>query len=103
LQKSPRQLFERLRDMTVVGVVRLLGGRGASSAFREGMFRRGGEIHKWMYDRYSLGRLMGECGLNDVHVCAPEESGIPSFPNYQLDVHVGTERKPDSLYMEGAR
>jgi predicted SAM-dependent methyltransferase len=67
-------------------------------------FRAGGEPHKWMYDRWSLRRLLEGAGFVDVRVCAADESGIPGFNGYQLDVAAdGSACKPDSLFMEAKR
>jgi SAM-dependent methyltransferase len=77
-----------------------LGPRG-STALREGMFRRGGEVHQWMYDRFSLGRELRSAGFVDVRACAADESAIPGFAGYGLETANGRARKPDSLYLEG--
>lgn len=67
-------------------------------------FRRTGEIHRWMYDRISLGRLLAHAGFRDIRVCGPAESRIPSFADYHLDTDVeGKVRKPDSLFMEAVK
>jgi predicted SAM-dependent methyltransferase len=67
-------------------------------------FRSGGEVHKWMYDRFSLGRLLHECGFDRVRACQADESAIPEFDTYRLDLDdTGRPRKPDSLFMEAAR
>jgi SAM-dependent methyltransferase len=67
-------------------------------------FRDGGEVHKWMYDRYSLRRLLEQCGFTDARVCKADESRIPNFNTYLLDVDEhGAVRKPDSLFMESQR
>ena len=69
-----------------------------------GHFRLAGEIHQWMYDRYSLGKLMKDAGFTAVEVCRANESAIPGFNNYHLDITtVGAVRKPDSLFMEGRK
>ncbi len=63
-----------------------------------------GEIHQWMYDRYSLGKILKETGFQDIRVCAADESGIPAFTDYHLDVlGDGAVRKPDSLFMEARK
>jgi putative methyltransferase (TIGR04325 family) len=41
-----------------------------------GRFRLGGEVHQWMYDTYSLKKLMAEAGVIDIAVCAYAESSI---------------------------
>lgn len=66
-----------------------------------GRFRLGGEVHQWMYDSYSLGRLLSECGYVDVHPCTAVESAIPSFASYGLDTEPdGSVYKPDSFFIE---
>jgi predicted SAM-dependent methyltransferase len=67
-------------------------------------FRETGEIHKWMYDRYSLPRLLERVGFTDCKCCAADESRIPNFNSYLLDINPdGTVRKPDSLFIEAAK
>jgi predicted SAM-dependent methyltransferase len=67
-------------------------------------FRESGEIHKWMYDRYSLPRLLERVGFKDCKCCAANESSIPNFNSYLLDLNPdGTVRKPDSFFTEAAK
>jgi SAM-dependent methyltransferase len=67
-------------------------------------FQQSGELHRWMYDRYSLGRLLAQSGFVGVRVCAAQESAIPDFNRYGLDLSEdGSVRKPDSLFMEATR
>jgi hypothetical protein len=67
-------------------------------------FRSTGEIHRWMYDRISLKRLLLETGFRDIRVCTPAESRIPGFAGYHLDTDAeGKVRKPDSLFMEAVK
>ena len=69
-----------------------------------GRFRRGGEIHLWMYDRYSLARLLEEAGFASPTLVSPTESRIPNWANYHLDTEPdGVVYKPDSLYMEAVK
>jgi predicted SAM-dependent methyltransferase len=66
-----------------------------------GEFRLSGEVHQWMYDRYSLGKLLSVCGFKNAHACSADESSIEGFANYRLDTHAdGTVYKPDSFFME---
>lgn len=82
-------------------------GRQPSTALdpqRIGQFRLSGEIHQWMYDRYSLGKLLQEAGFVDIKVCRADESRIPDFNSYLLDIEAdGSVRKPDSLFMEARK
>lgn len=67
-------------------------------------FRLSGEIHQWMYDRYSLGKLLKAAGFEDIKVCKADESQIPDFNSYLLDIEpYGSVRKPDSLFMEAKK
>ncbi len=74
------------------------------SALQIGQFRLAGEIHLWMYDRYSLTELLKTAGFQSIRVCQANESAIPNFNAYLLDVEDdGSVRKPDSLFMEARR
>jgi predicted SAM-dependent methyltransferase len=67
-------------------------------------FRETGEVHKWMYDRYSLPRLLESLGFTECKSCAAHESRIPNFNSYLLDLNQdGSVRKPDSLFIEAAK
>ena len=69
-----------------------------------GQFRLSGEIHQWMYDRYSLGALLTSTGFDSVKVRQADESAIPDFNRYLLDIEAnGTVRKPDSLFLEAQK
>lgn len=69
-----------------------------------GRFRLSGEVHRWMYDRLSLRRLLEGAGFTDCRPMGARESAIPGFALYHLDTAPsGTVRKPDSLFMEAVR
>ena len=74
-----------------------------SKALKIGQFRLGGEIHQWMYDRYSLSELLSQVGFTEIKVCSAFESEIQTWETYQLDVINGEVRKPDSLFMEARK
>jgi SAM-dependent methyltransferase len=113
---SPLPLAARLRTKTFAFLLRKLrltiaevavhaiAGGEAREAFREGIFRDSGEIHRWMYDRLSLGTLLQSVGFTDVRVCRFDESQIPTFNSYLLDMtDEHTIRKADSLFMEARK
>lgn len=81
----------------------LVAGKKGVEAYRLGRFHKSGEVHRWMYDRYSLGLLLQECGFDHIRVCTAFESGIQNFASYGLDVAEGKPRKPDSLFMEAVK
>lgn len=74
-----------------------------SKALKIGQFRLGGEIHQWMYDRYSLSELLNKLGFTEIKTCNAFESEIQNWETYQLDVINGEVRKPDSLFMEAKK
>ena len=68
-----------------------------------GSFQLCGEIHQWMYDKYSLGKLLEDAGYKQIKVQSAITSYINSWNNYSLDIiSDGTVRKPDSLFIEAA-
>lgn len=101
--KKPLWFVQKLRIFIPQIIVALIAGNEASQAFKEGIFRHSGEIHRWMYDRYSLRRYLEQAGFIDVRVCRADESMIPDFNSYGLDITDGKVRKPDSLFMEGVK
>lgn len=61
-----------------------------------------GERHKWMYDGFSLHRLLGLAGFTDIQIMRYDHSQIPNFNTYLLDINAdGSPYKGiSSLYME---
>jgi hypothetical protein len=68
-------------------------------------FLRSGELHHWMYDRFSLSRLLVISGFDHIRQVAAQESCIPRWREFGLDADAQTGRahKPDSLYLEAAK
>jgi ubiquinone/menaquinone biosynthesis C-methylase UbiE len=67
-------------------------------------FRMSGEVHQWMYDRYSLKKLLQDTGFINIRQCKADESLIPDFNSYLLDIEKdGRVRKPDSFFMEAIK
>lgn len=94
----------RAFHMKFVGwVLLLLAGKDARRSFQVGIFRSSGEVHQWMYDRFSLKRLLERAGFVDVKICAATESRIPEYEKYSLDALNGVTRKPDSMYIEASK
>lgn len=100
---SARRMGDKLGQLLVEAVAGLVGGTDLRNAFKEGVFRNSGEVHKWMYDRYSLKRLLHHSKYIDVRVCTASESRIAGFKTYQLDAVGKVARKPDSLFMEAVK
>ena len=84
--------------------LRLLLGAEGLAAYDVGKFRNTGEVHKWMYDRYSLARALESAGFLEIRQCAPGESRIANWSAFNLDTEPdGSTYKPDSLFMEAVR
>ena len=63
----------------------LLMGRANWEALRIGRYRRSGAIHLWMYDRYSLAKLLTRAGFTEPQRVGPTESRIPDWARFNLD------------------
>lgn len=73
------------------------------TALAIGKFRKGGEIHQWMYDRYSLSNLLKEAGVNKIQIRDAFTSYVENWSKYNIDGKNGIIRKPDSLFMEAIK
>jgi SAM-dependent methyltransferase len=95
-----RQLVVKFRLM----LLKCLLGADGIKALEIGRFRLSGEVHQWVYDRYSLSRL-----LLAVDFCEPvrmtaSTSQIPNWSSFNLDtLSDGTVIKPDLFYMEAIK
>lgn len=93
----------KVRDHLALLLASALGGGRLRAAWREGSFRQTGEVHRVMYDRVILSRVLRQCGFAEPGVMTAEKSRIPHFAQYGLDAKDGVVRKPDSLFMEAVR
>lgn len=83
---------------------RIVAQTSPTDAMTVGTFRLGGEVHQWMYDRYSLGQLVTQSGFVQVRHCSADSSFIKGFAGYNLDTEPdGTVYKPDSFFMEAQK
>jgi len=71
--------------------------------YKVGNFRLGGEIHYWMYDKYSLGELLKKVGFQEIKLKSPYESDIADWNKYELDVKEDFAFDPTSLFMEAKK
>lgn len=101
------KIIRRLRAIPEAARMRCLQkllGQEGWEALMIGKFRMSGEIHQWMYDRYSLACLLEQAGFQNPRRCGPAESLIPEWTSYHLDTEPdGSTYKPDSLYMEAGK
>lgn len=112
LRPAPkRALSARLRNVParIAGmyrkvVARVLLGKKGSTILAAGSMRLSGEVHQWMYDRYSLRELLLKAGFRDPVQKTAIESSVAGWANLNLDTNArGAAVKPDSLYMEALR
>ncbi|NJL52444.1 MAG: methyltransferase domain-containing protein [Hydrococcus sp. SU_1_0] len=74
------------------------------TALKVGYYRQNGEVHQWMYDRYSLSILLKNCGLEQVVQRSAKDSYLDHWTSYNLDTEAdGNIYKPDSLFMEAVK
>lgn len=79
-------------------------GKKDLRAYDIGRFRSSGEVHQWMYDRYSLARLLGTSGFTNIIPQDCSTSQIPGWLDYHLDVLPDEQPiKPDLLFMEATK
>jgi len=63
-----------------------------------------GELHRWMYDSFSLKQMLLDLGYRDVEVVGPLQSRIANWASLNLDSHPdGTPHQPGSVWMEASR
>jgi SAM-dependent methyltransferase len=63
-----------------------------------------GEVHRWMYDEYSLKALLSRIGFKDVRVQDARTSEIQGWNRFHLDINQdGSVYIPESLYVEGTK
>lgn len=100
----PGKVLAKLRRAAARLGVRVFEGTDALTAYDEGVFRNTGEVHRAMYDRFSLARLLKQAGFVDPAVQQADASAIPGFAGYHLDTDPdGRVVKPDSLFMEARK
>ena len=76
-------------------VAQLLGLRNPSKT---------GELHRWMYDDISLGKILKQAGFGDVKRVSHIESCIPGWENYYLDNNPDASAyMPGSIWMEAIK
>lgn len=100
LQSKVRLIRENLRDKILIKT--LLWGY-SRKAYEIGVFRTSGEIHQWMYDRYSIKVLLESCNFKEVRIVDAFTSNIHNWNDFELDSQNGLIYKPDSLFVEAIK
>lgn len=95
---------DKIRLKVLKWLVSILGGEKYRKAFEIGLFKYlSGENHIWMYDSYSLSKLLNDIGFVDIKTQSFDSSFIHDFNTFQLDNVCGKIRKPDSIFIEGRK
>ena len=85
-------------------LIKYMLGENNFRSLQLGRFRESGEVHQWMYDRYSLRRLFIRAGFSDICIQTARSSLIPGWIEFNLDTTTdGLIRRPNSLYMEAGK
>jgi predicted SAM-dependent methyltransferase len=105
LGQLPRRVYRYLRR-TGFGreaLLRLILGQ-EYGVLQLGRFRRRGEPHLWMYDRYSLLKLLRDSGFSSPQLFGAAESQVTNWTDFDLDTEPdGAVYKPYSLYAEARK
>ena len=104
LSRRVARWLRRLPGRGREALVKSWYGEDALLALRIGRFRLSGEVHCWLYDRVSLSALLAGAGFRDPVVRTAEESAIPDWHAFHLDMTpAGHVTKPDSIFMEARK
>jgi predicted SAM-dependent methyltransferase len=100
--KMPNRKFNLFQRIQRKIKERLLQEIGLSEeALIKAKFWETGEVHQWMYDRYSLKKVLESIGFVNINITNAFISRIPEWNKYSfLDVENNKVRKPDSLFIE---
>lgn len=103
--KKPKSIKKIIKNI-------LLGGGGVFSklfsehclAYKIGRFRLAGEIHQWLYDSYSISKLLDSVGFKNIIQRDAFTSYIDKWKEFNLDTEPdGSIYKPDSSYIEAIK
>lgn len=65
---------------------------------------RSGELHRWMYDRHSLSKLLSACGFVNILCVDAHTSRVAGWDQHFLDIdREGVIYKQDSLFVEATK
>lgn len=102
--KATYDLFDQMVRTEITGTAkqnRLVRGL---ERFIRGNAARAGELHRWMYDRWSLAQLFESLHLREIHPESACTSRIVGWSSFGLDtLDDGSPAKPESLYMEAVK
>ncbi len=99
-----RRGFRALPRLAKRRILLWLLGAEDRRALEIGRFRLAGEVHQWMYDRYSLARLLRLTGFHEPQLQDANTSRIHNWASFHLDtLPDGRVIKPDLFFMEAIK
>lgn len=96
---APKRILKKIHGR----IIKLLLGNEKYRMLQEGIFRNSGEIHRVMYDKYSILKILSDAGFKEEEIVTPFQSKIPEFNRFELDILNGEIRKPDSIFAEAIK
>ena len=85
-------------------ILRLVLGSKDWKNLQVGRARNAGEVHKWMYDRITLGELLKKTRFSQISVRSSAGSGWPLWPRQNLDQdEKGMAVHANSFYIEAVK
>jgi predicted SAM-dependent methyltransferase len=98
-KRAPGYIKQRIKQK----LLSMLQEKNYSQYQELGKFRLSGEIHQWMYDEFSIKRLLAETGFKECERKSAFSSNIPDWSDYKLEIVNAEVRKPDSLFIEAVK
>lgn len=89
--KIPKKFLELLRSYML------------PKTFKIGIFRKSGEIHRYLHDEFSLSHLLKSIGFESITRVNPIVSSINDWSQYNLDKVDGIIDGPRCLYVEARK
>lgn len=103
-EENDRSFLFQIKNILYKVVSECLKNSHIFNLYTIGKFQTSGEVHQWMYDSYSLSKLLDKHGFRDVACMEYNVSNCINWKKYALEVNKdGTEYKPNSLYIEARR
>jgi predicted SAM-dependent methyltransferase len=93
-----KSIISKIKD-----IIKIIIGSSNTNIEQKLDFRESGEIHQWMYDKYSAQQLLNKLGFRNIQITGAHESYISSWHQYNLDTFDGIIRKPDSIFVEAVK
>lgn len=103
-EKAIEKLFEQMVREEAVGTSRQRVFLRKLENLIRGNAQSAGEVHKWMYDKFSLIKLLSSIGFKKLTVQNSIKSQIKNWNSFNLDTNQGGEEYlKGSLYIEGVK